>query len=234
MSMDELDRATDAIGFARIGSVRFEGNSFIISSGRHEFLKLRSSEIKNINPSLELKELEAVANQTISRLGPDAVSQFNELEVTLQFRIVDSLSDLYKQVDHRSWDDEREDSIRAAIEAFARSCLSASGGIHLSGAVNGVLPAVEKYVKHALRRIVEAVYGRNYKLAQNELKLPTKDFRKMTLGKTVTAFRTMKEHEEFRFLDSAFDDDWLDRLDRFTDLRNTWAQAASQQRILTK
>jgi len=221
--MDELDKVTDVIGFTRIGRVGQEGNTFIIASGREEFPTLRSKKLISIRPTLDLRHVEDVANLAITGLGSDAISTFNNLDGTTQLIILRSLDELIQQVAKRLWDDERERSIRKAVDIFARSSLEGCEGVRLAGAVMEIATTVEGLVKHGLRRIVEAVYGRNYARAQEDLKLPTRDFRKISLGKAVFAFRTIKGHKDFDFLVLVLEDDWLDRLERFVDLRNTWA-----------
>jgi hypothetical protein len=221
--MDELDKATDAIGFTRIGRVGLEGTTLIVASGREDFPTLRSRRGINITPSLDLMHIEEAANQMITRLGADRITAFNNLDGTTQLIVLRSLDELYQQASRRSWDEERENSIQSAIDIFTRSCLEESERAQMAGAVMVISTAVEGFVKHALRRIAEAVYGRDYGRAQKELKLPTKDFRKISLGKAVFAFRTIKEHDNFDFLSSILEDDYLDRLERFANLRNTWA-----------
>ena len=220
--MQELDKATDAIGFTRIGRIGFEGNTLIVASEKEDYLTLRSPMGISIAPSIDLGHVEEVANQMITKLGIDSVGSFNKLDGTRQLIILRSLDELYEQAQRRSWDEDREKSIQSAITSFAGSVLEDPEAAHLEGAVMVITTAVEGYVKHALRRIVESVYARDYARAQEELKLPTKDFRKISLGKAVHAFQTIKKHDDFDFLSSALEDDWLDRLEKFTDIRNAW------------
>ena len=222
-NMDELDKATDAIGFTRIGRVGLEGNTFIVASGREEILNVRSQRVKSIGLSPNLGHVEEVANQMILKLGFDAINKFNKLDGTTQLIVLRSFDELIQQVDRRSWDDERERSIQCAIDIFARSSLDGPEGIRMAGAVMEIATSVENFVKHVLRRIVESVYGRDYARAQQELRLPTKDFRNLSLGKAANAYRTIKVHKDFEFLVHVLEEDWLDRLERFADNRNSWA-----------
>jgi len=221
--MEELDKATDAIGFTRIGRVGFEGNTLIVASEKEDHLTLRSPMEISIAPSIDLGHVEEVANQMITKLGLDTAGSFNKLDGTRQLIILRSLDELYEQAQRRSWDEDREKSIQSAITSFAGSVLEDPEIAHLEGAVMIIATAVEGYVRHALRRIAESAYARDYARAQDEFKLSTKDFRKISLGKAVHALQTIKKHDDFDFLSSALEDDWLERLEKFTDIRNAWA-----------
>jgi hypothetical protein len=97
-------------------------------------------------------------------------------------------------------------------------------------------PGVEGLVQKALRNIIETAYDRDFRRAQNELKLPNRDIGKVTLGKSVIAFRTMKAHVDFAFMSAALDDNWLKRLERFAEARNTFAHpggAADDSQAIT-
>ncbi len=221
--MDELDKATNAIGFTRIGRVGLDGNTLIVADEKDDFPTLRSKRAVSFAPSVDLAHIDRVANQMLRRLGVDSITAFNNQDGTTQLIVLRSLDELYQQASRRSWDNEREKSIQSAIDVFARSSLEQPEGVRMAGAVMVLATDVEGFVKHALRRIVEAVYGRDYGRAQRELKLPTKDFRKISLGKAVSALRTIKNHGDFAFLTLVLEDDWLVRLEGFANSRNTWA-----------
>lgn len=224
--MNELDKATDAISFTRIGRVGLDGNTFVIASAKEELPILSPGREIGIVPSPDIRYVEEVANQVISRLGAEAITAFNAAEGTAQLIILRSLDELNNQLENRCWDDDRDDRIRKAIGNFGRVCVEERTRVtraSMTAPVSQIATTVEGYIKHFLRLIVEAVYGKDYGRAQKELQLPTSDFRKISLGKAVEAFRKIKKHESFNFLWEVLDDDWLDRLKNFADSRNLWA-----------
>lgn len=234
-NMEELDVATNAIGFTRAGRVAVDGNTFIVASGRHEFLNFRTTKIKGMKTALDLRDIERTAKLSITDLGEDAINTFNKLEAKTQLVILQCLNELSSHLDNPAWDEPRDKNIKTSIRTFTNSILSSPEEISLSGAVIEIATGVESYVKHAIRRIVESTYGRDYGRAQKELKLPTKDFRKLTLGKAVNAFHTLKEHGDFGFLVPALKDTWLQMLDEFTESRNVWAhEGVSPSRSLER
>lgn len=199
-NMGELDRATNAIGFTTIGRTGLEGDTFAVASGRERFPTVRSERITGIGPVPRVGDIEHLVKKATSGLGSDAITAFNALDGIRQFRFVVSLDELDRQADDRSWDDDRERAIRSAIDLFARITLTGGDTVNLTGAVMQIATAVEGYVKHALRRIGEAVCGRDYGLMQRELKLPSKDLRRISLGRAAVAFRTAKDGPAFAFL----------------------------------
>ena len=76
-----------------------------------------------------------------------------------------------------------------------------------------------------LEKIVRRVYGRDLARAQKELRLRSRKFSELSLGNIVIAFRTIKNHHAFEFAADIFDDEWLDKLEHFSDTRNKWAHA---------
>lgn len=227
--MNELDEATNAISFAKIGqNVRLEGNTYIVAHGNESLPNLRSERGEGIIPSPVLINIEEMARQTIGGLGDAAVDEFNRLSGTMQLIVLRSLIELNQQADRRSWDEAREKSIRSAISSFAQLSLKGPGNIRMAGAVMELAPTVENFVQEALRLIIERAYGSaksSYIQAQRELKLPTRNLSEITLGKATVAFQTMKVHSDFAFLTPIIEDSWIAKLESFADLRNSWAHS---------
>ena len=226
-SMDELDRATNGIGFARVGRLGMEGKTLVVSSGQESLPTVTSRRMVGIAPAPDIGYLESIASQIIASSGNEVVAAFNELSGLTQLALLRSLAELRQQVEKQEWDEERETGIRSAIDSFTRSALQDSDSIRMAGPVLEMTTTVEGLMKHGLRRIVESVYAKDYSRAQNELKLPTRDFRKISLGKLVYALHEVKRHPGFATLESALEADWLDRLEDFANLRNKWAHGAT-------
>lgn len=177
---------------------------------------------KIIGLTPDVRDVEEFANEIISVLGEDCITQFNLLPKTRKLLVLRCLAELNLEADKRSWSDEQEESIRKAILDFTRSSLESPEGVRIAGAVSEIATSVESVFKHVFRLIIEVVYKRNYAQAQNELKLPTRDFRKMSLGRIVNAFRNIKEHQDFEFMVLILTDEWIERIEEFSKMRNTW------------
>lgn len=221
---DELDRATDAIADCRVGRVTLEGNTSIVARGKQEFTKVSSERVIEIGPSPDLRQVENEATKLLIDLGPEATTAFNLLPWNTQLVVLRSLDELTQQMQNRCWDEDSQQLIQAAYSVFARA--SIIEGARQGSIVDPIMrlaPHVESIVQKALRNIIETAYDKDFRRAQNELKLPTRDISKVSLGKAVMAFRTMKTHEDFKFISAALDDNWLKKLERFAEARNTFA-----------
>lgn len=246
--LNELDEVTDEILFNRVGNVGLEGNTFIIASGKEHFpsLSVGKEASQNANrdatrtPPVEdeylLKVSELIRDlvdeeyllqvaMLIRELGEEAIDKFAKLEGFQQLLVLRSLDELNRQAKDRSWGIEEEKSIRSAIEFFARSSILDPKDASMIGSAMEISTGVEKSTKHALRLIGESVYGKEYGIMQNELNLPNKDIRKLSLGNITAAFQTLKNHDKFSFLEPAFENDWLERFEEFRKLRNRWAHS---------
>lgn len=222
-SMVELDEATNLIGYTRIGPVRLEAVTLVVARGKDQLPNFRSAATAALAATPDIRELEAIARDTLVRLGGEAVELFNGLSPTEKLVVLRSLEELDRQVGSRQWDDERDRQIRAAIAAFAAASLAPLETAGMTGAVVGIGNAVEGFLKHVLRIAVESVFGRDYARAQNELKLPTKNLSMLTLGKSLNALRTARDHPSLHYLSDIVDEEWLGHLNAFSELRNRWA-----------
>lgn len=221
---DELDRATDAIADCRVGMVTLEGNTSVVARGKQAFPKVSMGKVIEMGPSPDLRQVEDAATKMLIDLGTDTVAAFNALSANTQLVVLRSLDELSQQRQDRCWDDESHERIQNAYVAFARA--SIVEGVKkgsMVGPVVGLATDVERSVQKALRHIIEVVYSKDTRRAQNELKLPTRDISRVSLGKAVVAFRTMKTHDDFKFISADLDDNWLKRLERFAEARNIWA-----------
>ena len=57
--------------------------------------------------------------------GPDAVKKFNDLELSWRFLALHTMSVLEDQLNRRTWDDERNSKITAAVRSLEAAVLEA-------------------------------------------------------------------------------------------------------------
>ncbi len=222
-SRDELDQITDAIAFCRVGSVPLEGNTSIIARGRQVFPTLEAERVIDSGLTPDLSQVGDAARKMLIGLGSEATAAFNNLPPTTKLVVLRSLDELTQQIQNQNWDEATHARLQFAYSAFARASIEGAKQGSLVGSVMLLAPAVEETVQTTMRLIIEAVYDKDFRRAQNELKLPTKIISKLSLGKAVMAFRTMKGHSDFGFMADSLDDAWLKRMERFAEVRNTWA-----------
>lgn len=218
-SMQELDIATDAISSLRFGSVAFEGITLVVATGRDQIpvLPTRSSPEAGVHG-----EGETTRRVLREQHGEDAVRRFDSLDRSWRFLVHHTVNVLEDQLHRRTWDDDRNSRITAAVRGLEASALQAEGA-EPSGAVLESVTTVEGYLKHALRRITEDGFDKDLGRAQTELKLPGKDYRKLSMGKTIHALRTAKTVGALERYHGVLTEEWLDRLDDFAEQRNRWA-----------
>jgi hypothetical protein len=222
-TMAELDEATNLIGYTRVGHVRLDILTLVVARGIDQLPKYRSAVTLSLAVAPDIRELEAIARDTLSRLGSEAIELFNALPASDKLAVLRGLEELDRLVEKRQWDDEREKAIRSSIAAFATASLAPVEFGRMTGAVVGIGTAVEGFLKHVIRTAAESVFGKDYSHIQKELKLASKDLRTLTLGKAFNALRTMRDHPKFGYLREHLDDDSLARLSAFSELRNRWA-----------
>jgi hypothetical protein len=221
-TMAELDEATNLIGYTRVGHVRVEIVTLIVARGVDQLPMYRSAAMTLSLPvAPDIRELEAIARDTISKLGSAAIERFNGLPPSDKLAVLRGLEELDRLVEERHWDDERDKAIRRAVAAFATASLAPDE--EMTGAVVGIGTAVEGFLKHVIRIAAESQFGPDYGRIQKELKLQTKDLRTLTLGKALSALRVMADHPSFAYLKEKMTAESLARLSAFSDLRNRWA-----------
>lgn len=226
-NMDELDTITDHISFMRIGRTRFEGVTFLVAQEKELVPTPKKQILPLASEFPDLTYIEESAISILNKLGEDSIQKFNKFDSTKQLIFLRTFSDILANYsNNKEWDEVRDKQLYAAIISLGHSIMNDTHDMRLEGAVMEIATTVEGYLKFTLRQIVDYVYDKNYSKAQKELKLSTKDFRKLTLGKIVNAFKEMKIHEDFHFLTETLDDNSLDILETFTDNRNKWAHSA--------
>ncbi len=226
-NMEELDQATNAIGLTKLGRIRLESYTMLASTGVDQLHLDQSPSIQKVGRRPQVEDLQFLAKEIITPYGDNAVQTFNEIDSRRKLSILAALQDFQLQLEDATWDPDWTGRIKRSVEIFANSVLRDSKQIHLTGAVSEVTSAVEGAFKRALRVLAEQVYGKDYAKAQMELKLPTKDFRRLSLGKCANAFRQMKKSEEFNAVANKLTDEWLERIENFAEERNVWAHDAA-------
>jgi len=221
-SMEELDRATNAIGYARIGQVRMEGTTLVVTRGTDTIPIIRRSKIRRLAAPI-VDDLEMAARDSVGKLGEDAVDEFNRLNVDGKLQVLSAMRDLAAVTEKRNWDDEKAARIEKATEAFIRAIISSSSGAGITGAIMEAAASVEGQAKRLVRVIAEKQYGRDTAKIQKELRLASKDLTLLSLGKAVTALEVVKKHADFTFADELLDTKWMERAHTFAEQRNEWA-----------
>ncbi|MGH8902166.1 MAG: toll/interleukin-1 receptor domain-containing protein [Egibacteraceae bacterium] len=221
---EELDRVLLEIESRRIGSVTLGTTTFVVARGDEQMTRVTSQR----SPQFAVPDthgIEALAQATVGPLGAEAIALFNLLEPRLQPAVLDSLRELQEHMDNPSWDDEMRERVEPALNLFRRAVLEGASPGTLQGPVMNMSTAVEGALKMALEKIVRSVYGRDLGRAQNELKLRSRKFSDFALGNILAALRTIKDHENFQAISEVLSDEWLDRLEQFSENRNRWAHA---------
>jgi hypothetical protein len=227
---DELDHATNAIGTIRFGQVHVEGTTMVVANGVDQLPIWRSPgpPLEELGVLPELEELEAAAIDLMGALGPDAPRRFNELTPSLKLGILGAIARIREHLPETSDPEEPKlggewsAGLKQAEKQFGNGALD-GGGAGLDGAVAAATNTVELAAKRAVRLLAESAFGLDYSAAQKELRLPGKDFRKLTLGNIVQAFTAIRENPRFEAMWPALDSSRQESLALFTEERNRWA-----------
>jgi hypothetical protein len=89
----ELDEATDALAYARVGRVSLESTTLVVARGSEDVPVAAPSRPVSVAPTLDTTRVEQVADEMIVRLGMQYVSLFNELSGTQKPRLVVGTTD---------------------------------------------------------------------------------------------------------------------------------------------
>jgi hypothetical protein len=220
LNMQELDEATNAIGFTRLGNVRFESATLVVASGMDLLPMLRRADLANLSPGPDLTPMVYAGERVFSRLPVDQQKVFNLLDASQQLAAVKSLTEIGNRIDLVKLNTSTRDRLESAVSTFSRECIVHAQAPNLTGAVSEVTAAVEDALKRLLARLTHAAYGQDLARIQRELRLPTRDIRNLSLRRVVQALRTACEHDDFVEWAGLFDDSWMERIERFTDARS--------------
>lgn len=222
-NMMELDAATNALGFIKLGDVRFEGRTLVVAAGTDRFPVFRPADVSDLAVGPDFEGIMRTATVVYEGLGAEERKAFNTLDDNKKVAVVRAIAELQARVAAGTWDDETGRRIRSSLATFSRECVSSADGGNFTGAVVEMTTAVEGLAKRLISRLAYAVYGKNPAQMVRELQLPTGKFRNLTLGKTAQALRVASTHRDFAAYGEQLSDRWIERLDRFADSRNRWA-----------
>lgn len=222
-NMRELDAATNALGFMKLGDVRFEGRTLVVAAGIDRFPVARAANVSGLAVGPNFEGIMRKAAAVYEGFRPEERRDFNALDDNRKLAVVKALAGLQEKADKGTWEGETALRIQSAIATFSRECVSSASGGNFTGAVVEMTTAVEGLAKRLVSRLAYSVYGRNPALMQRELKLPTSKFRNLTLGKIVQALELASSHPGFTQYTDQLADRWIERLDHFADSRNKWA-----------
>ncbi len=222
-NMVELDAATNALGFMKLGDVRFEGTTLVVAAGTDRFPVFRPANVSGLAVGPDFEGIMRAATVVYEGLGAEERKAFNALDDNKKVTVVRAIAELQQRVAAGTWDEETDRRIRSALATFSRECVSSPDGGSFTGAVVEMTAAVEGLAKRLISRLAYSVYGRNPSQMQRELQLPTSKFRNLTLGKTAQALQVASSHPDFANYTDQLSDRWIERLDRFADSRNRWA-----------
>lgn len=223
---DELDQATSAISFIRFGQVHLDGTTMVVASGVDRLPLFRSPSISLPGELPVLDDVEATAREMMRSIGPGASHQFNALEPPVKLAVLAAYARLEEQGARVHLQGEWKNMVEDAVRQFGSGALSGAGPA-LDGAVTAATNSVESAVKRAIRLMAEAQFGLDHKKAQQELRLPARDFRRLTLGNVVQAFGLMRQDIRFEAFWPALEQTRIDQLAVFTEERNKWMHAAN-------
>ena len=222
-NMAELDEATNAIGTTRIGPIRIEGATVVVASGMDLLPTCREPKLRSVGIRPVVDDIQYLAKDLIGVLGDDAVGAINGFTTELKLVVLRALRRVTADLSAGGWEDRWDPVVRKAVRSFTESVLEETLPGRLTGPVVEAATAVEEAMKNAVRALVERVLDADFSLAQKELRLPTKNLRKLSLGKAATALRTASADKRFAAYATALSPNRLDALDSFVEYRNHWA-----------
>jgi hypothetical protein len=226
-SVEELDKATTAVGLVAHRGIRLEGETLVVAHGSEQLPLVRDPDVTSVLLTPDVGPIFRTAQQVFDRLGPEERSSFNLLSGERQLATLRALSGLRASVDTASFDADTRARLNSAITTFARESTK-GGGPNLTGAVIEITTLVEWIARRLLDALAGTVLGDDPAVVQRELKLPTRKIWNLALGKAVQAFRTARADDRFAQVERHIPEDWVERLALFADERNFWAHGAVQ------
>jgi len=222
---DELDQATNEINAVKFGQFHVEGTTMVVANGIDQLPLFRSLGVSLPGELPSLQDVEIAAREMVRAIGADAPRLFNELEASLKLGILSALARIEEQFERTSLPEPWRGQLQEATLQFGNGALDGAGPA-LDGAVTAATNAVELAAKRVIKLFAENQFGLDHARAQQELKLPTKDFSHLTLGKILQSFAVIRQDRRFESFWSQLDPERLKLLSAFTDERNQWLHGA--------
>lgn len=227
-TVEELDSATNAVAFASSGGIRFESETLVVANGSEQLPLLRKADVTSLMVAPDISPITRRAQQIFEDLGSKERTSFNRLPDEHMLATLRALAGLQSAIESQTFDAATQERIGSAISTFARESTKSEGVPNLTGAVIEVTSMVEILAKTFLSRLAYFACGKDPGLIQKELRLPTSRIRNLTLGTVVQALRAAMHSEAFTSAHRFVAEEWVDRLDAFADVRNSWAHGAAQ------
>jgi hypothetical protein len=222
--LGELDHLTDFVAFLTLGRASLETATHIVATGRTASPRIDAGP-PSFAPIPDFGHVEEVGKAALLDLGPELIAAFNNLDGAVQLAVLRGFAVLRAEVANRNWDEERNNRILEAQRLFVSATLAGATLESMEAPALAIANTVERAFKHSLRVLATAIYGTDLARAQSELHLPTRDFRRISIGKGLPALRAVKAHPSFVAVAGLLEEDWLARIGDFGGGRNAWAHA---------
>ncbi len=227
-TMSELDDVTTLIGSASVAGVRAEGTTFVVANGTESMPTVRRDSLTpDFGLGIDLSPLVSIAERAISELPASTQQSFSELTELRQLSVVKSIVELQRRLDNANLTPDAHSRFESALATFVRECATATDTPNLTGAIADAVIAVEGIVRRLLSKLAYSCLGNDGARIQTELRLPTKNISKLSMGKVLSALRICREHEAFAEYRDALTEEALERLDGVASQRNEWLHDAA-------
>jgi hypothetical protein len=227
-SVEELDKATNAVAFVTHRGIRLEGETLVVAHGSEQLPLVRNPDVTSVLLAPDVGPMLRTAQQVFDRLGTQEKSSFNSLSGDRQLATLRALNGLRASADIAVFDSETREQLESAITTFSRESTKADGSPNLTGPVVEITSLVERIARRLLDALATEVLGDDQAMIQRELKLPTRKIWNLALGKAAQALMTARTDGRFDKVQQHMPEDWVERLARFADERNAWAHGAVQ------
>jgi len=227
-TVEELDKATNSVAFVTHHGIRLEGETLVVAHGSEQLPLVRDADVTSVLLAPDVGPIFRTAQQVFDRLGPTERSSFNSLSGDRQLATLRALNGLRTSAETAAFDSDARHRLESAIMTFTRESTRGDGSPNLTGAVVEITSLVELTARRLLDVLATGVLGDDPVVIQRELKLPTRKIWNLALGKAAQAFRIAREDARFADVQKHMPEEWVERLAKFADERNSWAHGAVQ------
>jgi hypothetical protein len=225
-TVEELDKATNSVAFVTHHGMRLEGETLVVAHGSEQLPLVRNPDVTSVLLAPDVGPIIRTAQQVFDRLGPAERASFNSLSGERQLATLRALNGLRASAETAAFDTEARQRLESAITTFTRESTRADGSPNLTGPVIEITSLVELLARRLLNALATTALGDDPLVIQRELKLPTRKIWNLALGKAAQGFKTARADDRFATVQQHMPEDWVERLVRFADDRNSWAHGA--------
>lgn len=225
-TVEELDKATNSVAFVTHHGIRLEGETLVVAHGSEQLPLVRDPDVTSVLLAPDVGPIFRTAQQVFDRLGPAERSSFNSLSGDRQLATLRALNGLRMSAETAAFDAEARQRLDSAITTFTRESTRSDGNPNLTGPVVEITSLVESIARRLLDVLAKGVLGDDPSVIQRELKLPTRRIWNLALGKAAQGFITARGDARFADVQQHMPEEWVERLVRFADERNSWAHGA--------